>query len=607
MRSPDFVLNSLQEHSRDATYKFDRLYRNLYNREFFLQAYQNIYANKGSMTVGTDGKTIDAMSLERIDRLIVSLRDESYKPAPSRRVFIPKKSGKLRPLGIPAIDDKLVQEVVRMLLEAVYEDSFEDTSHGFRPKRSCHTALEQVQRRYNRCIWFVEGDIKGFFDNIDHEVMVGILQKRIQDDRFIRLIRKFLNAGYMQDMELHRSYSGTPQGGIISPILANIYLDQFDKYMKFYKQGFDKGARREERKEYQQIAWKKRRIVEKQEKAADREEMRILTEQWDALDEKHKRMQCKDPMDENFRRIQYTRYADDFIVGVIGSKDDVRKVKEELGAFIASQLRLELSAEKTLITKATKRVRFLGYDIRLTKQNNQTRRNKKGIRARSYCGRVLLEVPKDVMRKKLLELGAMKIKMQGKVEHWTPLHRGELVNRRDIEILDQYNAEVRGFCNYYRFADNSGGTLHRFRFVMEYSFYKTLACKYRISTAKVISRYRIGKDRGVRYRDRSGQEKVRLLWKGSLKRNKFPQPQSVDFIRKQKGEHRFMNTPRLGERLKAKKCEWCGKVTDNLVVHQVKMLREISDEYEWARFMKSINRKTLIVCADCHTEIHSSG
>ncbi len=261
MRDPENVLNSLQEHSAQSGYVYDRLYRNLFNREFFLQAYQNIYASQGNMTAGTDGKTIDAMSLERVDRLIAALKDESYQPKPSRRTYIPKKNGKLRPLGIPSIDDKLVQEVVRMLLESIYENSFEDTSHGFRPNKSCHTALRMIQNRFTRCKWFVEGDIKGFFDNIDHNVMIGILHKRIKDERFLRLIRKFLNAGYMEDNQLHQSYSGTPQGGgIISPILANIYLDQFDKYMVEYKKRFDRGNKRAVNVEYHKLSAKRIRL-----------------------------------------------------------------------------------------------------------------------------------------------------------------------------------------------------------------------------------------------------------------------------------------------------------------------------------------------------------
>lgn len=155
MRNPENVLNSLQKHSNSKDYTYNRLYRNMFNRNLFLQAYQNIYSKQGNMTAGTDGKTIDAMSLERIDRIIETLTDESYKPQPARRIYIPKKNGKLRPLGIPTIDDKLVQEVVRMLLEAIYEDSFEEISHGFRPNRSCHTALRQIQNRFVRCIVIV--------------------------------------------------------------------------------------------------------------------------------------------------------------------------------------------------------------------------------------------------------------------------------------------------------------------------------------------------------------------------------------------------------------------------------------------------------------------
>ena len=177
------------------------------------------------MTKGADNATIDHMSISRIEKLIISLKDESYQPIPSRRVYIPKKNGKKRPLGIPTFNDKLLQEVVRMILEAIYEGSFDNNSHGFRPKRSCHTALQQIQKSFNGTRWFIEGDIKGFFDNINHNTLIDILRKRIDDERFLRLIRKFLNAGFIENWVFNKTYSGTPQGGIISPILANIYLD----------------------------------------------------------------------------------------------------------------------------------------------------------------------------------------------------------------------------------------------------------------------------------------------------------------------------------------------------------------------------------------------
>ena len=214
MRNPIKVLNSLQQHSVDKSYGFERLYRNLYNRDLFLLAYQNIYSSQGNMTQGADGKTIDAMSLNRIDRLIASLKNESYKPQPSKRTYIPKKNGKMRPLGIPSFDDKLIQEVVRLILESIYENSFSEYSHGFRPNLSCHTALTQVQKTFTGVKWFIEGDIKGFFDNINHDIMIGILSRRIKDERFLRLIRKFLKAGYLEDWKFHTTYSGTPQGGL---------------------------------------------------------------------------------------------------------------------------------------------------------------------------------------------------------------------------------------------------------------------------------------------------------------------------------------------------------------------------------------------------------
>ena len=602
MRSPENVLNSLQEHSAQPDYVYDRIYRNLYNQELFLQAYQNIYASQGNMTAGTDGQTIDAMSLERINRLIETLKDESYQPKPSRRTYIPKKNGKTRPLGLPSIDDKLVQEVIRMMLESMYENSFEDNSHGFRPNKSCHTALRMIQNRFVRCKWFVEGDIKGFFDNIDHNVMINILRKRIRDERFLRLIRKFLNAGYMEDNQLHQSYSGTPQGGIISPILANIYLDQFDKYMAELKKRFDRGEKRAVNKEYRKLSDKRVRLRRKLENTQSEEERQTLLKSIWELDKIHKSIPCKNPMDADFRRLQYVRYADDFIIGIIGTKEDARTIKQEISAYIASQLKLELSDEKTLVTKATDRAKFLGFEIRVTPQSNLTKKTKSGTKARNFSGHVMLEVPTSVIQKKLLELGAMKIEVHNRTESWKPIHRGNLVGRTDLSILDQYNGEVRGFCNYYSIANNRS-KLHKFRYIMEYSFYKTLACKYRTSKRKIIAKYRIGKDIGVKYQDNQGKEKVRLFWRGTLARNPYPMGSETDVIHKPKG---ILKKPSLGMRLKANRCEWCGEETSALVVHQVKTLKELDENKPWAVFMKKINRKTMVVCESCHLMIHSA-
>ena len=325
----------------------------------FAVAYQRIYAKQGNMTPGTDGKTIDEMSLERIERLIVSLKDESYQPHPARRVYIPKKNGKKRPLGIPSFEDKLVQEVVRLLLEAIYEGHFEGTSHGFRPHRSCHTALGMIQKSFAGAKWFIEGDIKGFFDNIDHNVLISILRERISDERFLRLIRKFLNAGYVEDWKYNKTYSGTPQGGIISPMLANIYLDKFDKYIKEYAAKFRKGDRRSINPDYWRLNNKKNRLKQKLQKTSDEQMRKSYLYEIAQLSKQMLSIPHKDAMDADFRRLQYVRYADDFLISVIGSKSECETIKADITQFMREQLKLELSDDKTLITHAQDKAIFL--------------------------------------------------------------------------------------------------------------------------------------------------------------------------------------------------------------------------------------------------------
>ena len=603
MRNPEYVLNSLREHSAQTNYSYDRLYRILYNQDFLLLAYQNIYANKGNMTAGTDGQTIDAMSLDRINRIIHSLKDEKYVPNPARRTYIPKKNGKMRPLGIPSIDDKLIQEAMRMILEAIYDSSFEDTSYGFRPGKSCHTALRQIQNRFTRCKWFVEGDIKGFFDNIDHNTMIAILKKRIKDEKFLRLIRKFLKAGYMEDSQYHSTYSGAVQGGIISPILANIYLDQFDKYMKEYKEKFDKGIKRQILKSYTKMGDKRHRIVSKIFKENDEVKRSKLLTELKLHDEIYHAMPRADAMDKTFRRLQYTRYADDFLIGVIGSKDDAKQIKEDIAIYLKNVLKLEMSQEKTLITIATDKARFLGYDIRARKQSNLQRKTKRGCYARNYGGHIVLEAPTELIKKKLLQLDAMEVKCTDGNEIWKPKMRKGLCCWQDIYILNQYNSEVRGVCNYYSIANNRS-KLHKFRYIMEYSMYKTFACKYRTTKADIIERYRLNKDFAVRYKDYKGNDKVRIFWKGSLARNDFPRDCDVDIVSSSKPVT-YKNNPSLATRLKANTCEWCGKYTTDVVMHQVRTLKDLDRSLPWNAHMIKINRKTLVVCPQCHEMIHS--
>ena len=341
MRSPNIVLDNLAKQTTRNNYKIRRLYRNLYNTEFYLIAYSKVYSKEGNMTKGVDEATIDGMSLKRIENLIECLKDYSYQPKPSRRVYIPKKNGGKRPLGVPSFEDKLLQEVVRMILESIYEPNFSDRSHGFRPERSCHTALTQVKERFTGAKWFIEGDIKGFFDNIDHHTLIVILKRKIEDESFINLIWKFLNAGYMEEWKYHKTYSGTPQGGIISPILSNIYLNELDRFIEKYKSGFDKGKARKRLREYRTREMRLSRAKKK------------YGQNWTELDEEEKEkaalhvktlknhmmeLPYKDPMDDGYKRLQYTRYADDFLIGVIGSKEDCQIIKSDLTNFLENEL-----------------------------------------------------------------------------------------------------------------------------------------------------------------------------------------------------------------------------------------------------------------------------
>ena len=597
MRSPERVLNSLNEHSKDSSYKFERLYRLLFNEELFYVAYQKIASNEGSTTKGSDGRSIDGMSLARIETLIASLKDESYQPHPSRRVHIPKKNGKMRPLGIPAFEDKLVQEVVRMILEAIYEGHFETTSHGFRPKRSCHTALLHIQKTFNGAKWFIEGDIKGFFDNIDHDVLVQILRERISDDRFIRLIRKFLKAGYVEDWTFHNTYSGTPQGGIVSPILANIYLDKLDKYVKEYIRHFDMGTKRRPGKESNDLANERKRTVRKLKKIKDGTEKAALVARLKAIEQERAAFPSGDEMDGSYRRLKYIRYADDFILGVIGSKEDALRIKEDIKSFLSESLALELSEEKTLITHTGKSAKFLGYEITVTRNNHQ-RRDVQGRLRRTYGKRVRLNVSMATLRDKLLEYGAMEIKLRNGKEIWKPKCRSGLIFNDDLEILDRYNRETVGFCNYYLIANNCV-VLHNFRYIMEYSMYKTFAGKYRSTVRKINKKYRLNKLFTVKY-EQKGVIKSRTFYKTSFKRRTTAFNGSCDIEPYSIAD---VSRTNLTDRLKAEKCELCG-ATGKLIMHHVRNLKDLKGKESWKRLMSARKRKTIALCPSCHRLRH---
>ena len=579
MRSPEQVLKALNKHGKVSDYKFERLYRILFNEEMFHVAYQRIYAKPGNMTPGTDGKTINRMSLQRINKVIASLRDESYKPNPAKRIYIPKKNGKKRPLGIPSFEDKLVQEVVRMILEAVYEEVFANTSHGFRPNRSCHTALTHIQKTFTGTKWFVEGDIKGFFDNIDHNVLIATLRKRIADDRFLRLIRKLLNAGYIEDWKFHNTNKGTPQGGNISPILANIYLDNFDKYMEEYALRFNKGKERHITKEYKQLSDKMQRILKSIKNIQDADVRLQLRDEYEKLRRERQKIESRDSMDETYRRLRYVRYADDFLIGVIGSKAECVKIKSDITKYMEENLKLELSQEKTLITNAQKPAKFLGFDVSVRK-SDAIKRDKNNVPARYYNGKIVLKVAIETVRNKLEEYSAIRYKVENGRQVWFAKFRGNLMKKKIEDIVAAYNSEIRGFYNYYCIANNVAYALSKFGYIMEYSMYHTIAGKTNSTVSKVIDKYKVGNDIIVPYQDAKGKLRYRKFYNEGFKRKPPMYYTEVNDL----SYTIAIPQPTLTERLDARTCELCGKVGP-VVMRHVRKLNQLKGKTECDRLM----------------------
>ncbi len=243
--------------------RINGLFRLLEDHVLWHEAYAHIYANKGALTPGVDGGTLDGFSEERVASIMTRLKKGTYRFQPTRRVYVPKKNGKKRPLGISSGDDKLVQEVVRIILERIYEPIFEESSHGFRPGRSPHTALTHIGDQWQSVKWLVDMDIQDYFTTINHEILMRLLAKKIEDTRFLRLIQAMLDAGYLEDWTYHATYSGVPQGSIVSPVLANVYLHELDCFMNTLKEQFNQGKRRKSNDQYRRYSQKIARLRKK--------------------------------------------------------------------------------------------------------------------------------------------------------------------------------------------------------------------------------------------------------------------------------------------------------------------------------------------------------
>ena len=495
MKDPKIILNILSKKKG----KIDNLYRYLYIPEFYYAAYNNIHSKSGQMTPASDDSTIDGMPFDKITKLIEKLRDNTYNPTPLKRVNIPKKNGKLRPISIPSFEDKLVQEVIRTILEAIYEPTFSKFSHGFRPNRSCHTALADMQDRFIGTKWWIDCDIKGCFDNINHQRLIQILAERIKEQKFLNLINKFLKAGYIENWKYHKTFSGVPQGTIISPILANIYLDKFDKYMESLINDFKKGKKRETNKNTLALnircSCTAARIRKGIQVEKNKERLKRQVKEKNEYARIHGYYNNQDP---NFRRLQYIRYADDFVIGIIASKKEAKDIETKIKDFLKDELILELNADKTKLRHNSEKIIFLGYEIFVMKSDV-----KKVIN-----GKIGLYMPYKV---------AINFIINNKIGKWVQdkttgkkklkgIPRLEMVNDEDLEILQAYNSQIRGLYNYYCMANNVS-KLNGFGQISQDSFLRTLATKYKTKCAKLYKNKKYSKQIrnrtivGITYKD----------------------------------------------------------------------------------------------------------
>lgn len=570
-----------------------RIYRSLFSEDLYLAAYAKIYRNAGALTPGTENDTVDGMSLKRIRKLIGELRQERYKFRPSRRIHIPKASGNgTRPLGIPNFTDKLVQEVLRMLLEAYYEPRFRDSAHGFRPERGCHTALQAVSQRFGGAIWFIEGDIKGCFDNIDHEVLLRILARDIHDGRLLNLIRMSLKAGVMEGWKYHLTYSGTPQGGVLSPLLSNIYLNEMDTFIEDNLiPRYTRGERRAPDRVYRQVSHRvKRARAQGDYPLAER------------LEQERRSLPSGDRQDPNFRRLKYVRYADDFILAYIGPKGEAEQVKAEIGEFLHDQLKLELSTAKTLITHAkTQQARFLGYAVSCYWVNDKLFHFGDGrAKQRSINGHVRLGLPP----------GLVNHHRQSYMRRGKSIHEANLLHYTDANIIYIYQQRFRGLTEYYKYAVDRHH-LKNLKATMQESLVKTLAHKYRLSVSQVYRKYRAtltvaGRQyKGLQVSVPTPKGVCHIQWGGIPLTVVKPGTERIQ----DKRYFTFHYRSDLVRRLQMDTCELCGS-RENCEVHHIRKLADLKQRGQhnpppWVSAMIAMQRKTLIVCEDCHNKIHA--
>lgn len=563
------------------------LYRLLLKEDLLIVSYNSIKSKPGNMTPGSDNITLDGFSGKIVQDIISELRNQSYQFKPVKRIYIPKgNTGKMRPLGVPSPRDKVVQTAMLMILESIYDPIFSTLSHGFRSGRSSHTALRQVRLEWSGVKWVIEGDIKGFYDNVNHYTLMKILRRKIQDERFLNLIWKMLRAGIEIDGKVLNSKLGTPQGGIISPILSNIYLHELDVFVSslIKEVGNNSNRSRRENPEYKSTRGKIYRLQTKRSnkgiihlKPTDEDQCII-----NVLKKHLLQIPSKDPFDPNYRKITYVRYADDWIIGTIGDKTFTNKILELVKNFLKELLSLDLSEEKTKVTLLSSgNINFLGYKIK-SGGKSEFSTTKTGQKRRTVGWQPRLMAPTEELVKTLALNNFCTTDGRG-------VRKKGWINYPDDIIVGRFNSIIRGYRNYYSPADNYGTTMNRLEFILKLSCAHTLASKHRTRISVQLTRLKtLGLDVSDRYRNNIWDFKIgaslddlNLLFKFYVKRTRL---------------------------LSDTKCLIC-ESTEDLEMHHVRALRKdgvpLKDNY-MIGVMQRMNRKQITVCRSCHMDIHQA-
>jgi len=576
----------IYESETDNSYnRITKVIHDIANMENLILAYKAIKNNPGNITPSADALTLDEVSLKRLNQVRFDLLAGKFNFSPARRVQIPKPGkNETRPLGVVSPRDKIVQTAMLQVLEPIYEAIFKDCSHGFRPNKGCHTALRSLKQQFSNVSWVIEGDISKCCDSIDHDILIQILRKRIQCDKTITLIKRTLKTPFKENDQLVWPKLGTFQGNSLSPLLCNIYLHEMDLYIEDLKKSFDKGKVRRKLKEYTSIQYKLR---EKNLDSSELKSLRIM----------QRKLKCIDPMDPSFRRLCYIRYADNFVIGIIGTRKECVKIREDLGNFLTEKLSLDLSLTKTTISHFNKvGIFFLNTQI---KGNRETEKLVKTIErgGRKFKTRVTsrtrMFAPLKKLLQKCIDNNMFKRLQSGKV---VPTALKRMVNNDHSDILRFFNSKIRGILNYYSFVDNAkslGIIVHG----LKHSCALTLALKFKLRVRskifKKFGKYLECKETGTKL----------FIPKTFARTQKFNINPSIPDTLLDIRWNKKLTRSNLN-----RECLICGETSCEM--HHVRKIKDLVSRYKdnkidyWTLQKAAINRKQIPLCKAHHKALH---